>query len=188
MTGGRNADGTFSSALIYDPGADTWATLSNTMALGRYNHTATLLPNGRVFVSGGQGANVWATAELYDRGLGQAADWRPSVTTATDPLHPGSQLIIGGSGLRGISQASGGNGSQDSATGYPLLQLRHIDNEQMLWVSGSFTDTSFEALPLPSFRVGHAMVTVFTNGIPSISRIIRLESPTTRVYLPLVLR
>ena len=47
--------------------ADTWS-LTGSMSTARSNHTATLLPDGRVLVSGGQG--FVASAEIYDPGLG----------------------------------------------------------------------------------------------------------------------
>jgi Big-like domain-containing protein/putative Ig domain-containing protein/galactose oxidase-like protein/Kelch motif protein len=53
------------SAEIYDPVAGTWTPTAN-MAYARWNHTATLLPNGTVLVAGGGGAPFLASAEIYD--------------------------------------------------------------------------------------------------------------------------
>ena len=49
------------------------------MAIGRYGHTATLLPNGQVLVAAGVGA--YRRAEQYDPATGS---W-----TATNGLSPG---------------------------------------------------------------------------------------------------
>ena len=59
---------TLSSAELYDPNAGTSAA-TGTMNYTRVNHTAILLPNGKVLVAGG-GSN---TAEVFDRppGLGR---------------------------------------------------------------------------------------------------------------------
>jgi hypothetical protein len=46
-----------------------------------------------------------------------------------------------------------------------------LDNEQWLWVSpGVFTDTTFTSLPVTNTLAGPAIVTVFVNGIPSVSQ------------------
>jgi WD40 repeat protein len=65
------------SAEQYDPRTGTW-TATASMDAARRNHTATLLPDGRVLIVGGIGAEgVEFTAELYDPGTG-----RPSTTPA----------------------------------------------------------------------------------------------------------
>jgi len=59
------------SAEIYDPASGTW-TATGSMAGARVEHTATLLPRGRVLVAGGRDANSSAlgSAEVYDPDLG----------------------------------------------------------------------------------------------------------------------
>jgi hypothetical protein len=72
--------------------------------------------------------------------------------------------------LQGISQASGGN-TQDSSSNYPVVQLRSIDNSQVTYLLvdplRGWSDTSVYSLPARGFVSGPALVTVFTNGIPS---------------------
>jgi uncharacterized delta-60 repeat protein len=188
VVGGRNADGTFRGALIYDPVTNAWINPVILMDNARYNHTATLLLDGRLFVAGGQHASVYATTCTYDRGLGYAAGWQPLVTSKTDPLPIGRPMVATGHQFWGISGASGGNGSQNSSTAYPLVQLRRLDNEMMVWLQPAYasTPTHFESTPLSGFQPGHALLTVFANGIPSISRVVLIEP--AHVYLPLVMR
>ncbi len=60
------------SALIYDPGADTF-TPTGDLAKGRAFHEATLLPDGRVLVTGGLGDDATpapTAAEIYDPAAG----------------------------------------------------------------------------------------------------------------------
>ena len=74
VTGGRlstGADTPLTSAELYDPISGTWSS-TGTMAQGRWSHSATLLPDGRVLVAGGFSANATtlASAELYDPATG----------------------------------------------------------------------------------------------------------------------
>jgi N-acetylneuraminic acid mutarotase len=67
---GGTIDGTFhySSAELYDPSTNTWSSAGDMgRGNGRSDHTATLLPSGKVLVAGGSGgASYLASAELYD--------------------------------------------------------------------------------------------------------------------------
>jgi len=85
----------------------------------------------------------------------------------------GTPFEFTGSRFQGVSQASGGT-TEDSATNYPLVQLRHIDNEQVTFLLvdplRSWSNTSFFSLPARGFVPGPTLVTVFTNGIPSESK------------------
>jgi N-acetylneuraminic acid mutarotase len=63
-----------SSAEIYDPATGTWTATGDLIA-ARYDHTATLLADGKVLVAGGRGGQsrygpTISTAELYDPASG----------------------------------------------------------------------------------------------------------------------
>ncbi|MGO8816531.1 MAG: kelch repeat-containing protein [Terriglobia bacterium] len=71
ITGGATtAQGspTLDSAELYDPVANTFTALSATMTSARSGHTATLLPNGLVLITGGFTDTITAlnTAEVYN--------------------------------------------------------------------------------------------------------------------------
>jgi hypothetical protein len=132
--------------------------------------TATLLPNGKVLVAGGQASGyvILSSVELYDVGLGFSSDWQPKIDSLK--LTGGKRLLLKGSLFQGISQASSGN-TQDSSSNYPIVQLRSIDNSQVVFApvdpAKGWSDTSFASLSVKGFPHGPALVTVFTNGIPS---------------------
>lgn len=61
------------TALIYDPKTKTYTATTGSMKAARAGHTATLLPDGKVLVAGGQGyiggfLSTLSSAELYDPG------------------------------------------------------------------------------------------------------------------------
>ena len=60
-----HATDVLSSAEIYTPATGKWTPVGS-LVKRRYEHTATLLADGRVLVAGGQGSNITTTAEVYD--------------------------------------------------------------------------------------------------------------------------
>ena len=135
-------------------------------------------------------SGILKSAELYDQGLGFDSNWQPLLTTVSPSiLSSGSSLTASGSRFKGISEASGGNGAQNSSSNYPLVQLLSLANEQTLFLLADATmgwsDTSFTSTPITlmtttssGFPIGHALVTVFTNGIPSQSQFVVGATPT----------
>jgi N-acetylneuraminic acid mutarotase len=97
--GGTTDAGTTASAEIYNPTTNTW-TLVNPMAVERAQHSATILPSGKVLVVGGLGSDSTTTAELFDPATNAWASaaapavWRRA-HSATG-LGDGSVLIVGG--------------------------------------------------------------------------------------------
>jgi N-acetylneuraminic acid mutarotase len=107
----QNGSGTiaFNSAELYDPAVGTW---SPTGSLGnpRYNHTASLLPNGKVLVVGGIGnSDTAGSAELYDPAIGT---WSPAGSLSTEryghtaTLLAGGQVLVAGGFSFGAATAS----------------------------------------------------------------------------------
>ena len=124
------------------------------MGSARYQHTATLLPSGAVLMAAGAHFTELNSAELYESASG---------TVSPSPLPSGSALTASGSRFKGISEASGGNASQNSSSNYPLVQLRRLDNEQVLFLpldpAQGWSDTSFTSATLNNFPFGPALVT-----------------------------
>jgi hypothetical protein len=131
-------------------------------------------------------------AELYDPGLGFDPSWQPLISRVLPSiLLDRRRLIVSGSRFTGISEASGGNGAQNSSSNYPLVQLRSLANEQTIflpldadrgWSDTDFTSTSITLMTTSSsgFPIGYALVTVFTNGIPSQTHFVVCEPAMPR--------
>jgi hypothetical protein len=155
-------------------------TNTGSLNTGRWQHTATLLPDGNVLVAGGcatNGNNFFTSAELYDVGLGFTNSWQPRIASLTTPLYLGGSLVVTGSKFRGIAEGSSGN-SQDSSADYPLVQLRRLDNEQTIFLlSTNWSTNSFTSLPVWNFPAGYALATVFVNGIQSTSSVVNISVP-----------
>ncbi len=147
VEGGEHFPAIFqSSSELYDPAAGTGIT-TDSLRFARSSHTATLLPDGKVLIAGGNGTDeLLGSAELYDVGLGFRSDWELVIDKAPAQFILGKRLSLTGSLLQGISQASGDD-TQDS-TNYPIVQLRSIDNSEVAFLTvdpvRGWSDTMFD--------------------------------------------
>lgn len=84
---------------IYDPQFGTFSS-SGSMASARTGHTATLLANGKVLVTGGANATPLASTEIFDPSTGQFAPGPNMVVPRTNHtatlLGNGGVLVVGG--------------------------------------------------------------------------------------------
>ncbi|HWO00328.1 MAG TPA: kelch repeat-containing protein, partial [Blastocatellia bacterium] len=83
---------------LYDPDTGTWSTTGK-LNTYRFNHTATLLQNGKILVAGGANGSVLIdSAELYDPDTGTWSNTGNLNIPRNDPatlLHSGKVLVAG---------------------------------------------------------------------------------------------
>ena len=99
--GSKKAAGPLASAELWDPAIGSFQPLAATMAQGRTDHTATLLPDGRVLIVGGDvdhgdgnAAEVWDPATESFSATGSMAVPRSGHSATLLP--DGRVLVIGG--------------------------------------------------------------------------------------------
>jgi hypothetical protein len=121
----------FSSAELYDPVTETW-TATDSMAAGRFRHTAILLENGKIFVAGGYNGfsgTVLSSAELYDPDTGR---WTATGAMAAARSEHTATLLPNGKVL-----IAGGN---DKSSGARLSSVELYDPAAGTWTAtGSMT-------------------------------------------------
>ncbi len=112
VNGGQNTGGALATAEIFDPaaaaGVGTWTATADMTGSGpsaaSYGHTATLLPSGKVMVTGGLNGNngLRSTAQTYDPGTGTWTAVAPMIGARSSHtatlLSDGTVLVAFGSG------------------------------------------------------------------------------------------
>jgi N-acetylneuraminic acid mutarotase len=132
------------SAELYDPASERW-TATGSMAEASFYHTATLLPDGTVFVADGFNADGLATAELYDPSSGRWTATASMVTaraghTAT-LLADGRVLVAGGSDREAALIAGVEGSPQLSADLYDPSSRRWTATASMVTARAGHTAT-----------------------------------------------
>ncbi|MEP7123053.1 MAG: kelch repeat-containing protein [Byssovorax sp.] len=139
-------------AVLVDP---LWVA-AGSLKVARYQHSATVLPSGKVLVVGGYGgapAAPLASAEVYDPATDAWTLLVPSLITARNDhrailLGNGKVLIVGGSGLAGtlasaelydpVANSFSPAGAMTLARSAPQLSLVGPGNAKVLVTGGVF--------------------------------------------------
>ncbi|MDP1826234.1 MAG: hypothetical protein Q8L48_23405 [Archangium sp.] len=114
VTGGRelSVGPSLPTAELYDPQLGTWALAGNAMSVGRADHFATLLQDGRVLVGGDS-----TPVDLYDP---QADRFTPSAPTAVAhdgpavTLLPNGRVLLAGGGTAAVEEFDPDGGAWSS--------------------------------------------------------------------------
>jgi WD40 repeat protein len=144
VTGGITTSTGLRSVEFYDPATQTW-TSTGTMATPRHYHTATLLSDGKVLVSGGN--DTIRTAERYDPAT---QTWTSTGTMATPRRFHTATLLPDGKVL-----VSGGRGA--SSTGAPPTNLKTAERYNP-------ATNTWSATPAMSTTRSHHTATLLPNG------------------------
>src|SRR5439155_1631242 len=136
------------NAELYDPTSGTW-TATGSLGAARGEHTATLLPNGKVLVAGGvsNSYSFLVNAELYDPASGTwtaTGSLGAARSDHTATLLPNGKVLVAG----------GFNGNLD--TGFNLASAELYDPASGTWTAtGSlgFARGAHTATLLPNGRV-----------------------------------
>jgi hypothetical protein len=109
IAGGRDMAGTVTSADLYDPAAGTTGSISTTGPLnqGRYDATATLLPNGNVLIAGGF-ANVVQSGPLASSEIYNVASGTFSIGPSMNYFRGGARATLLPNGMVLIAGGEGG--------------------------------------------------------------------------------
>jgi hypothetical protein len=94
VAGGVEVDLGWNSVEIYDPASRRW-NATGTLHVGRFGHSATLLPDGSVLVAGGATSYLYdplASAEIYDPSTGPGAS--PATSIPPEVYMPASVSVM----------------------------------------------------------------------------------------------
>ncbi len=184
LAGGSNDSTILDQYLVFDPAAAS-ITRTSTMTHARTDHKSVLLPNGRVMILGGNSTSseYLKSTEQYIGWSIFSQSWQPQINAVSNAVI-GEALTITGNQFYGhqLLEASSG-GTQSVSSGYPLLLLYSLGNEQVQWLTpdpaAGFSPTSFTSVALTEFPVGPAYAIIYSNGIPSDPFYVSVQSNIT---------
>jgi hypothetical protein len=168
-------------AEIWDPATESWSTMARMKTSRLYHSTALLLPDGRVFVSGGGGGGTALGDVAHYDGEYFSPPYlfqgpRPTIDSAPAGAAHGEQFTVGATDPAGIA----------SVTLVALSSTTHEFNMSQRFVRLAFSPAAepnrfnVSAPDNPNVAPpGHYMMFVLnTNGVPSVGRMLVLRPVT----------
>ncbi len=150
-----DAQFTFNAADGFDTPATGGWTFTGSLNPGRYAHTATLLPNGKVLVAfGGGTSDLLSGAELYGAASGNwsaTSSLNPARDGHTATLLPNGKVLVAGGSRNGSGAAlyNPATGSWSATGSLNVARIGHtatlLPNGKVLVVGGA--GSGFEDLP-----------------------------------------
>jgi len=161
------------------------------MTVARYDDTATLLPNGRVLIAGGDSFSVaWASAELYNSATGTFSPTgtmiAPRQSHTATLLTNGQVLIAGGADGNSLVEpvaelydpATGAFSATGSLTTPLVLPLATLLPDGQVLVAGGFNNTGLlaraelydpglAAAPVTYTYTGNGFISFHNDGCPT---------------------
>ncbi len=137
-----------------------------------FNCRLLLLPTGQVLLS-----TCTADIQVYQPTGAPDAGSKPTITSCPNKLAPGGNYSLSGMQLNGLSQAVCYGDDAQMATNYPLVRIRNLasnhvvycrthDHSTMAVATGSTIHSTQFALPT-AIENGPSELVVVANGIPS---------------------
>jgi len=173
------------TAEMWNPTAETWATMASMQDPRMYHSIALLLPDGRVLAAGGgrnSSAVDYPTAQIYSppylfKGARPTISGLPAVTTY------GGTMVVQTPDAAGIG----------AVAFIRLGSVTHTDNMDQRYIPLSFTTgTASLAVQSPANAnlapPGYYMLFIVnTNGVPSVAQIVQIGiSASFPLHLPLI--
>jgi hypothetical protein len=129
-----------------------------------------MLPTGQVLIGGG-------TTEVYTSSGTYQTSWQPEISTYPSTVVPGTTYSISGTQFNGLSQAAAFGDELQTATNYPLVQIKNTKTKHVFYArthghstmgvatGSTMVSTNFD-VPA-TIDTGASTLVVIANGIPS---------------------
>jgi hypothetical protein len=158
VAGGNDGNAEYNASYLYNPVTNSWSTTggSKPLTTARFGHTATLLPDNNVLISGGyttQGTPVATELEMFNLAI---SSWTPVGTFASGPRAAHTMTL----GLNGDVYAIGGankNPNQSGAGVYNTAEAGYFTLIADQFTSGappSLRQSSITAISASPFQPG----------------------------------
>jgi hypothetical protein len=165
--GANNPDTPVKAAEVWNPATETWRTLAAGDQSRLYHSTALLLPDARVFVTGGDDVRqteLFSPPYLFSAG-------RPTITSAPTQVVRGQSFFVGTPTPKEITHV----------TWVKLGSVTHgVNMSQAFAKTTTFTavqgglNVTVTSSPT-ELPAAHYMMFLLNNGVPSVARIVRLS-------------